>query len=168
MSRSLLSFDISDIQRYVFANDRLREIRGASALLDELNREHLISAARQAAKGRVDIIFAGGGAGLLELEESDSPAVADALRRCCKDKTDAGTLHTATVPLNGRPFPESFRMLHARLRVAKGANPEFVSTHIHSFLRTCDACGEYYASEPDLNEPDEKMVCRSCALKIQR
>ena len=34
----IVAFDTDQIKKYVFATDALKEIRGASALLDELNR----------------------------------------------------------------------------------------------------------------------------------
>ena len=36
---SVLSFDTDRIKKYIFATSKLKEIRGASALLDSLNRE---------------------------------------------------------------------------------------------------------------------------------
>ena len=38
----LVSFDTDRIKEYIFATGRLREIRGASAILDELNRLDMV------------------------------------------------------------------------------------------------------------------------------
>ena len=38
MELSLIAFDTDHIKRYVFATEKLKEIRGASSLLDYLNR----------------------------------------------------------------------------------------------------------------------------------
>jgi len=39
MKRTLISFDTDRIKEYVFATGDLKEIRGASGILDELNRK---------------------------------------------------------------------------------------------------------------------------------
>jgi len=39
MRRSLVSYDTYRIKEYVFATGDLKEIRGASGILDELNRK---------------------------------------------------------------------------------------------------------------------------------
>jgi hypothetical protein len=38
---SLVAFDTDHIKEYVFGTDRLKEIRGASSLLDRLNRREM-------------------------------------------------------------------------------------------------------------------------------
>lgn len=38
MSKTLVALDTDHIKRYVFATNKLKEIRGASSILDHLNR----------------------------------------------------------------------------------------------------------------------------------
>jgi len=171
MARSLLSYDIASIQRYVFATDGLREIRGASALVDRLNRDILAERVR-AKDPSAEEIFAGGGSGLLEVDSARVGEADAALQKACREETESAALHTAHVeyaPGSPGRFPEAFRTLHAKLRLAKSKTPEWVSLPSHSLIRTCDCCGDFYASEDD---PDQKpgqrtdMVCRACALKV--
>jgi hypothetical protein len=42
---SLIAFDTNAIKQYVFGTDKLREIRGASSILDNLNRDSMINLA---------------------------------------------------------------------------------------------------------------------------
>src|SRR5207253_4131590 len=99
-------------------------------------------------------------------------AVASCLHRTCRRKTESAYLHTACIeaPAGGHQdaaLQESFRLLHARLRMAKGRNPEILSSETHPLLRTCDACGDFYASYQDPDEgPADKMVCSSCKRKV--
>jgi hypothetical protein len=42
LGKSLVAMDTDHIKQYVFATDKLKEIRGASSILDRLNREKWI------------------------------------------------------------------------------------------------------------------------------
>ncbi len=45
VSQSLIAFDTDHIKGYVFGTNRLKEIRGASSILDRLNREKTVEMA---------------------------------------------------------------------------------------------------------------------------
>ena len=60
----LVVIDMPSIKQYVFGTDALAEIRGASSLLDRLNRQEMGEILRngfQSAGGRIDDIYANGG-----------------------------------------------------------------------------------------------------------
>ena len=58
----ILVLDVPGIKEYVFRTERLVEIRGASALLDYLNREETkLFLEKKLGEKNVDCIFAGGG-----------------------------------------------------------------------------------------------------------
>src|SRR5437660_9412487 len=61
--RFLVALDTNHIKQYVFATDKLKEIRGASSILDRLNREEMDSIVRQEDPG-AKTIYANGGSGL--------------------------------------------------------------------------------------------------------
>ena len=71
--KSLVAFDTDHIKSYVFGTDRLKEIRGASALLDELNRKDMLEIAKQFCREKGierdtrDVIYLNGGSGLFLL-----------------------------------------------------------------------------------------------------
>ncbi len=76
----LVVFGVPSIKKFVFGTDPLKEIRGASALLDDLNRvqtrEYLEKTCRVP---KDDIIFLGGGAGQFILS-GDKKTVENALK----------------------------------------------------------------------------------------
>src|SRR5437762_2917145 len=59
----LLTLDTDLVKNYVFATSKLREIRGASALLDEINERRIPEII-----GPERVVYAGGGTALAELE----------------------------------------------------------------------------------------------------
>lgn len=61
--KSLVALDTDHIKQYVFATDKLKEIRGASSILDRLNREDMEKIVRQRDPG-AKTIYANGGSGL--------------------------------------------------------------------------------------------------------
>ncbi len=54
---------VPSIKKYVFGTDRLKEIRGASALLEELTRNRTIEYLNGCQQLDVETVFVGGGAG---------------------------------------------------------------------------------------------------------
>jgi hypothetical protein len=72
---SLIAFDTDHIKSYVFATNRLTEIRGASSLLDELNRVEMRDIAARLPINDTSIkavpVFTNGGAGLFVVEADE-------------------------------------------------------------------------------------------------
>ena len=94
MSRSLLAFDTDRIKEYVFATDPLKEIRGASRLLDTLNRKDMPWLAGGTC------YYAHGGSGLFVVPTSDVAAIVDRVKRAYAESTaGAATITGAAVPL---------------------------------------------------------------------
>src|SRR5260370_12211471 len=63
--KSLVALDTDHIKQYVFATDKLKEIRGASSILDGLNRQEMRNIA---AKFQALPIYTNGGAGLFVVD----------------------------------------------------------------------------------------------------
>lgn len=166
MTQSLVALDTDRIKGYVFATGKLVEIRGASALLDHLNREempHLVGGTK---------IYAHGGSGLFVVPTNQAEASIQAVRRRYQDATETATVTSAKVELPQNFDEESdlrpyWRRLSLQLRAAKERNPGPISTVTHPFLRPCDSCGTYHATntyfESDVEQP--VLLCPSCHIK---
>ena len=70
--QSLVSLDTDKIHGYVFDTNRLQEIRGASSILDTLNRRTMSEIAKKGYGGQK--VFANGGAGLFLIEGDEARA----------------------------------------------------------------------------------------------
>lgn len=66
MKQSLVALETNHIRGYVFETNRLQEIRGASTILDALNRKIIVEVARKEFKG--EQLYAKGGSGLFLIE----------------------------------------------------------------------------------------------------
>lgn len=62
-NQTLVALDTDHIKQYIFATDKLREIRGASSILDDLNRRIMDGVAAETAF-QAERVYANGGSGL--------------------------------------------------------------------------------------------------------
>lgn len=165
MSRSLIALDTDKIKSYVFATDVLREIRGASDLLTELNKQMPDHVGGQT-------IYAHGGSGLFLVDTADA---ADAIQRVQREFAKK-TRGAASITGVSVPVPDDFdpatsdvcglwRHLGAKLDAAKARNPPSHTTVSHPLLRPGDSDGEYYATDVGHDEPGALLSCPTLAKR---
>jgi hypothetical protein len=191
--KSLVAFDTDHIKGYVFGTDRLKEIRGASALLDKLNRNVMLEIARsycQQKKIKYEPIYLNGGSGLFLLMAGKEMAheFGKLVQKRYQEDTDGGASVTYVVYELREDLPDDikalkienlsteFEMVRYLLREAKG-NPlslDTITLATHPFFRACDSCGINYTekrvitdpNDPD-NEDDQGLYCSICLHKQQ-
>ncbi|MCP4350919.1 MAG: type III-B CRISPR-associated protein Cas10/Cmr2 [Desulfobacterales bacterium] len=164
MRRSFLSFDTDRIKEYVFATGLLKEIRGASGILDELNRkemERIIKRVDSSAKS----VYANGGSGMFEIDESKAADCINAVERLYSTRTVTGSVSGVAKVKNGKKFRDIFKMINYELRMVKDAKNVTIKPVTHPFLRTCDSCGNEYAM---CRGNDDEVICTSCKNKRKK
>jgi hypothetical protein len=173
--QALLAFDTDQIKRYVFATSALREIRGASALLDHLNREVMPRQVLQA-DPTAETIFAHGGAGLFLVDATRAETARRAVASAYRELTGGAASVTGVV----LALPDGFdpersdlrplqRLLQLRLRMAKDWPAETAATLGLSHLRPCEACGEFPAADPERHprgRAQSRLLCRACQRRL--
>jgi hypothetical protein len=177
VGKSLVALDTDHIKGYVFATDTLKEIRGASSLLDRLNRQEMKKLAKQLDKDACTI-YANGGSGLFLLDSEQADEFGKRMQEKYRELTAGGATITYIVqPLPpGAPesteaimsykMPDTLALLRHRLREQKGCPPKYTVTSSHPLMRPCDSCGVFYAKghSPDADERN-KLYCQSCLNK---
>ncbi|HEU5379533.1 MAG TPA: hypothetical protein VFV38_29270 [Ktedonobacteraceae bacterium] len=191
-TQSLVALDTDHIKQYVFATDKLKEIRGASSILDRLNRRAMKRIAENQAF-RVDEVYANGGSGLYLVDGDKHVARKFGLdvQREYRKITEGGASITFVVqelPASIQntadawkaKIPETLEMLRYRLAERKVSwlpekevsdqDAEVLGLPSHPFMRTCDACGIRYAQGRDPNESAaearrERYYCSVCLAK---
>lgn len=173
---SLVALDTDHIKQYVFATDKLKEIRGASSLLDRLNRREMVELA-EASDIQAIPVYANGGSGQFLVDSEKVNLFTQRVKRAYSMNTFGGASISCTVqPLPDLPFeqlwvekiPQSLELLRWKLHDAKNNPPEVVALPSHPFMRTCDACGVEYAAQKggDRDEENqERRYCMSCHAK---
>src|SRR5438094_7390130 len=87
--RFLVALDTNHIKQYVFATDKLKEIRGASSILDALNRRAMIHLAQE---GGAETIYANGGSGqfLINGDEETARKFGQRIQQAYRERTGGG------------------------------------------------------------------------------
>lgn len=127
----VVQIDTPSVKRYVFGTDLLNEVRGASALLDWLNRHEMDRVLRE----RIDMacvekIYANGGSAQFLVRECDKRTVETACReliRHIRDETGGEVRVVCGVALlqNDEAYREAVRSAHFQLRCQR----EFAHSH---------------------------------------
>ena len=174
---SLVALDTQHIKQYVFPTDKLKEIRGASSLLDHLNRREM---ERLGKKFGAQKVFANGGSALFLLTSDEKEAerfgwrvqqeyyaqtgggamLAFAAQRILEDVQDVWT----------DDIHNSLDLLHYRLEEAAHSLPDVMVLPSHPLLHPCAACGVNYAEGWDDSERNDPAVSgnRYCSVCLKK
>jgi len=161
MEQSVISLDTDRIKEYVFATGVLKEIQGASGILDQLNRKETFELIRKIDPS-AQCIYANGGSGMFKVDEAKAQECIDAVKKLYSERTVTSSITGVSKSLDDSlPFGEIFRVLSYRLRMAKDARDVRMNPVAHPFLRTCDSCGNAYAMYQDTDD----LICSACKNK---
>lgn len=159
MPRSLVAFDTDKIKQYVFRTASLKEIRGASAILDKLNRQMMpeIVGGEQ--------VYANGGSGLFVVDSTEAVEDISAVQHLYQTNTHSATITGASVeiPDDKENIQAELTLLRHRLRSQKNVNYQSMAPITHPLFRFCSICGIQYGE----TETDDDSLCRSCKVKRQ-
>jgi len=167
----ILVLDVPGIKEYVFGTERLVEIRGASALLDHLNREETQSfLKKKLGKENVDCIFAGGGAAqfIIRADENELQAAVDGLKGYFHSESQGGLrLISGHAELKTGAYQECLSRAFMQLNLEKDELPFEPCSTIHTgFLRECESCSSP-ASEIDNYADSLQILCNVCHGKVE-
>ncbi len=104
MSQSLIAFDTDHIKRYVFGTSKLKEIRGASSILDHLNRDETVKMAKKLGARK---IFAHGGSALFLIDSEKSEEKAEQLGKAVQKLYHNRTGGGASITYAVQPIPDN-------------------------------------------------------------
>ncbi|GER82293.1 hypothetical protein KTAU_09310 [Thermogemmatispora aurantia] len=177
MAYALVALDTDRIKNYVFSTDRLREIRGASSILDRLNREIMGAIARDL-DPNARVVYANGGSGLFLLAEDKAEEFVRRVQARYREETQGGATVTGAVQRLPAELAEpdlwqanllqQLDLLRYKLRRAKDCPPAIVALPSHPLLQLCDSCGlAYAAGQSPWREPrgEEQRYCPVCLQK---
>jgi hypothetical protein len=172
--QSLIAFDTDHIKQYVFATDALKEIRGASSLLDFLNR---VEMHRLKAQFKATDIYAHGGSGLFIVDTELADKFGRAVQKEYHEQSGgSASISYATQPLPDLPreklqsenLQHELNLLQWRLRERKNAPSSAKAVPSHPFMQLCERCGLQYAETyVDSDNPNGGIdyCCNNCWRK---
>ncbi|WP_022835008.1 Cas10/Cmr2 second palm domain-containing protein [Salisaeta longa] len=166
----LVQVEIGGVQSYIFNGSRLREWRGASALLDKAERVD-ISTTIADLSDQATILRQGGGVVVIGVHPGGDPsrvqqAITDAYRRAAP----GADVYGAQIPLSGTTAKEVQAAL-SKLAFAVERNrgvslaPDMHGALLGPMERPCDSCGERPAAVATEIADDGRLVCTICDHK---
>ena len=171
MTDRLVLIDFPSIKSFVFGTSPASEIRGGSAILDQLNRETLERSLKQAfPEPRHRLIYAGGGSALFCVKDClDEKEILDFLesyQHRVSSKSGGGlSIEYALCEQRG-DFKKEVSSLHSRLAKRRYSQKAQAYPRSHvGMWRACASCAQNPA-EYSTKDTDKK-ICRVCNEKRQ-
>ncbi len=160
--------DFPGIKKYVFGTDPLKEIRGASALLDNINRIYVPDRIREILHGKCEEIFSGGGAGqfiISDCSKEDVEAAFADINGRIAELSGGGLQIVAGAKQwkEGEKYKDALQAALGDLKTNKQNLPPRPDVHT-GFLRECNSCSSP-ASENFTKHGEEVVLCLSCSNK---
>jgi hypothetical protein len=162
-ARYLVLMDTDRIKDYIFTTNRLKEIRGASLLLDRLNTQECCNLL--AGFGGEEVFIGGGGVLATFRKKSQASSYMAAVRAASRRETHIATITGIVVPIPVAPAGERAPLRQARtaLHLAKGARTQTQALLTNPYFRLCQSCNRY----PVTAVADGDELCAACFSKRQ-
>lgn len=165
LDRYLVVIETLRVKRFLFASPFLRETRGASALLDRLNRAETRALLAKFPGGK-EIYFAGGSGRALFSNAGEAEGFASAVRDLYRRETESAQVSAVAVE---REPAEAFAAWMARgvgaSQKTKTARIEGVPILGGRWLRPCTSCGQEPAVESSSDIQGAHRLCGGCGKK---
>lgn len=162
----MVVIDIDKIQSYIFATPKLKEIRGASAVLADFNDFDEVSERVGNAKGK--LIYAGGGT-VKAYFDNDDYAKEFILKETkkCREVTKTATLSCIIEETTTEEFEKDFVSLNERAerKLRKHKESKYFNNQLlnNPFIKFCDSCRTYPATKR--YDSEESILCHTCLEK---
>ncbi|MEC4685205.1 MAG: hypothetical protein VST71_05675 [Nitrospirota bacterium] len=159
----LILLDTDKIHDYVFATNKLKEITGASALIDELVLHEIPSCTESF---KFQVIFSNGGTSLIRAANTSDDEVErfiNQIKNKFYELTETGTITCVWASYNAREFTEVRDELYRKLKDKKLSNDKIHDLISSPFLKFCTHCGIRKAEK---DYESNTFICPSCLKKI--
>jgi len=162
----LVQIDVGGVQSYIFDGSRLREWRGASALLDRAERVALPETIRDL-EGSVTVLREGGGVMVLGVgADVATDDVVQALIDEYQHEAPGARVYGASVSFR-ESVQDTLSVLTFRVERNRGKKlrVDSKSMLLGAMARPCDSCGRRPAEEGTEISDDGRLVCGVCSHK---
>ncbi len=167
----LLIIDVPGIKDYVFGTDRLVEIRGASGLLDKLNRKETERFLKdKLGDAAVECVFSNGGAGqfVITAEKTDlENCICELKGFFAKASKGALRLLCGTAEFSEENYSQASDQARAELKKEKEEESILPCTQLHTgYVHECKSCSGMGSQIID-EHGEKRILCKVCAEKAE-
>lgn len=164
--RFLLVIETQKVKSYIFASPIMRETRGASLLLDLLNRKEIRKILEKTDERNYKVIYLGGGTGrILFRVENEAKIFKNKILERYRQKTINARVSVEIVQRDkNEKFAEWMRSGVGKSQQNKLSQVEGIPLIGGRWIRTCTSCG-CEPAEKMFSEHGEQRLCRACLLK---
>jgi len=171
LPKHVVIVDVDRLQSYVFATHRLREIRGASALISRVQDDAAGRMERIAGEGKLEWLTSCGGTlrALVDCDADRAEQIAVEASQMFVSDTHLATATAHVVPVSDeKRVGAALTQAERKLREKKNSQvvaPWFPS---HPLFRLCDLCGQFPAMRESgfaPGETDRWLLCDACLMK---
>ncbi|MBC8234829.1 type III-B CRISPR-associated protein Cas10/Cmr2 [bacterium] len=167
---SVLSADTDKVKSYVYSSTKLPEMRGASIILDTLNRDEVEKITAQAFTLKTGILYNKGGSVLAIVPTPLCCEVKSKIEKLYPSKTDGQATITAVhEEVNEEDIWNNFdtiiKRLSNRLKQAKEQRTLFPLREVIPYARLCQSCGLRPVNKREPAVEGIIYLCLSCYNK---
>lgn len=168
----LVSLDMKGIHDYIFGTNKLREIRGASVLLDRLNREAPLNELNNGSYGQqghdwTSIVLGGGNIKVLFKDKSKAEKFKTFLKNNFTKNALGFKISVTVSEKNADNEEQWLQRIEREIQREKSLRGEQIQIMTCSFFKACAACGLYPAEYPDTRIEEIRYICESCYKKVR-
>jgi hypothetical protein len=176
MPRFLVVIDTPGIKQFVFGTDALAEVRGASALLDRLNRretEPLLQEALREAGGKAHKVYANGGTAQFVLEAPDVDRAKQALAALAAAYREQTGGEVRLVwglvkwPEGDNDYRAAVRRAYDQLRLVRDTNFGCPAVNLLPFFMECQSTSHLPAFKLVPHGGERKLLSHASILKVR-
>lgn len=159
----LVVLDISSIHEYIFGTNKLREIKGASILLDRLNRELTLQEINTGKYGKEDsdwkrITTAGGNVKVLFKDRNKAIDYRKFLTDLFRNNAPGANVAVIVSERNGLDDEKWLKKADKELQRAKALYKYKGQILTSGYFKSCEACGLNPAEEEDSHGEEVRYI----------
>lgn len=162
----LALLEVDKIQSYIFATNELKEIRGASYLLSEINEKKTMDILKFDYNAAKPILSIGGVTKVIFNDENDADEFLKEMEEIYRQELVSITVTTHREPING-DFSAALAKGEKAIRRKKESKQYSYPLNSSPYYKRCALCGIYPAEceSYDKNEEKYDLLCASCSVK---
>lgn len=162
--QALALLEVDKIHNYIFATNKLKEIRGASYLLSEINETKTEQVLKSCSTARQKIISTGGVTKVIFDDENEAHDFFKQMERIYQEELITASVTTHVEPIT-YDFHSAIGKGESAIRRKKEDKKYIFQVNTSGYYKICTLCGQYPVKETESTPEGILWLCASCKQK---